>query len=101
MYRPIDIFCYGLQYRNTLRKENRKNGNLANHENKSNEKKSDLYKAAQMKEANQRIFFQLVESFTENAPQLLLQLYILAIKFSTSSTDFNRESKFLILYRLV
>ena len=95
---PIDIFYYGLQYRKALNKKRRseKHTKSSCEENEANRtkkiKKIQLLKEAKKKEANQRIFFQLVESFTENAPQLLLQLYILAKKLSTSFS-INRKSK--------
>ena len=76
--RPIDVFLYGFQYESAKKEEKRK-----------------MYKAAMEKEENLGIFFQLVESFLANAPQLLLQLYILTVNASTS--NFN-ESECILFF---
>ena len=81
-FRPVDVFCYGLQYKRALKKE--ETDKITGEFEAKNNKRSELFKKAKEAEDNQRIFFQLVESFMENAPQLLLQMYILARNISVS-----------------
>ena len=48
------------------------------------EKERKLYKKEKNNENDRSTFLQLFESFMESAPQLLLQMYILAAKISRS-----------------
>ena len=80
MYSPIDVFCYGLQYKKAIRKEEDEKTSGENGDKTI--RRSEIYRKAQEAETNQRIFFQLLESFMENAPQIVLHMYILARNIS-------------------
>ena len=70
IFRPIDIFYYGLQYKKAV-----KNGLI---------KRSNLFQDAKEAEENQAVIFQLIESFMGNGPQLILQSYVLVQNVSNS-----------------
>jgi hypothetical protein len=57
-----------------------------------------MYKLALEKEKNLIIFFDLVESFLANAPQLLLQLYILIYLYDVSDVKCTYLNDFSIVF---
>ena len=50
-----------------------------------------MYKKEKNCEAERSASFQLFESFMESAPQLLLQMYILAVKVSTATNSSTNQ----------
>lgn len=71
----MDIFCYNWQqYTTPETTDEQKN-------------RRELYKKEKKREAERSKSFQLFESFMESAPQLLLQMYILAVNVSTASSS--------------
>ena len=75
--RHIDIFCYGWKQYSTAAEDH---------------KKRELYKKEKNRETERSIFLQLFESFMESAPQLLLQMYILATKVSITYSSLHFTS---------
>ena len=74
LWRHFDIFHYGERQYTTP-------------ETTDKEKKTrELYKKERNREDQGSTFLQLFEAFMESAPQLLLQMYILAVKVSSSSS---------------
>ena len=66
------------------------------------EKKKKLLKYQKIDEAKRSTFLQLFESFMESAPQLLLQMYIIAaqastLHFESSTTECKRLSYSIVL----
>ena len=66
------------------------------------EKKKKLLKDQKIDEAKRSTFLQLFESFMESAPQLLLQMYIIAaqastLHFESSTTECKRLSYSIVL----
>ena len=75
LWRHFDIFYYGWRQYTTP-------------ETTDKEKKTrELYKKERNREDQGSTFLQLFEAFMESAPQLLLQMYILAVKVSSNSNS--------------
>ena len=79
LWRHMDIFCYDWQQYTTPK---------TTYEQK---KRRELYKKEKKREAERSKSFQLFESFMESAPQLLLQMYILAVKVSTATNSSTNQ----------
>ena len=75
----MDIFCYDWQQYTTPETTDKE------------KKRRELYKKEKKREAERSKSFQLFESFMESAPQLLLQMYILAVKVSTATNSSTNQ----------
>ena len=75
LWRHFDIFHYGKRQYTTP-------------ETTDEEKKTiELYTKERNREDQGSTFLQLFEAFMESAPQLLLQMYIVAVKVSSNSNS--------------
>ena len=64
-------------------------------------KKKKLLKDQKVDETKRSTFLQLFESFMESAPQLLLQMYIIAAQVSTPRFQFSTTDRKRLSYSIV